>query len=192
MERVVSTVKVSWLREAQFAVSLSVRFEVLFSNVTVTLFLGIKIFKLVLSLECFEISQWETCSPALSSRNPLELLQNISGYSMWGRCCCVFASPSAENSWSEEGVGPLIVSLKCFCIAQQTVHRSERCLFQVMGAFQGCQSFEIDVFLMNLSSWQHLTMLQNSLQIKSLETCKWVAANLSKVVKDATFQYVSI
>lgn len=46
MERMVSTLKVSWLREAQFAVSLSVRFEVLLSNVTVTLFLGIKIFKL--------------------------------------------------------------------------------------------------------------------------------------------------
>lgn len=57
MERMVSTVKVSWLQEAQFAVSLIVRFEVLFSNVTVTLFLGIKIFKLVLSLESLEISQ---------------------------------------------------------------------------------------------------------------------------------------
>lgn len=57
MEGMVSTVKVSWLQEAQLAVSLIVRFEVLFSNVTVTLFLRIKIFKLVLSLECFEISQ---------------------------------------------------------------------------------------------------------------------------------------
>lgn len=163
MERMVSTLKVSWLREAQFAVSLSVRFEVLLSNVTVTLFLGIKIFKLVVSLECFEISQWETCSPTLSSRNPLELLQNISGYSLWGRCCCVFASPGAENSWSEEGVGSLIVSPKCFCIAQQTVHLSEGCLFQVMGTFQGCQSFEIDVFLMNLSSWQHLAQCSKTL-----------------------------
>lgn len=49
MERMVSTVKVSWLQEAQFGVSLIAWFEVLFSNVTVTLFLGIKIFKLVLS-----------------------------------------------------------------------------------------------------------------------------------------------
>lgn len=46
----VSTVKVSWLQGAQVAVSLIVRFEVLFSSVTVTSFLGIKIFKLVLSL----------------------------------------------------------------------------------------------------------------------------------------------
>lgn len=64
MERMVSTGKVSWLQESQFAVSLIVRFEVLFSNVTVTLFLRIKI-KLVLSLECFGISLGETCSPAL-------------------------------------------------------------------------------------------------------------------------------
>lgn len=64
MERMVSTGKVSWLQESQFAVSLIVRFEVLFSNVTVTLFLRIKI-KLVLSLECFGISLGETSSPAL-------------------------------------------------------------------------------------------------------------------------------
>lgn len=57
MERMVSTVRVFWLQEAQFGVSLIIRFEVLFSNVTVTSFLGIKIFKLVLSLECFEISR---------------------------------------------------------------------------------------------------------------------------------------
>lgn len=41
---------------AQFAVSLNVRLEFLFTNVTV-LFLVIKTFKLVLSLECFEILQ---------------------------------------------------------------------------------------------------------------------------------------
>lgn len=57
VERMVSTVTVSWLWGAQLAVSLIVRCEVLFSNVTVTLFLGIKIFKLVLSLGCFEITQ---------------------------------------------------------------------------------------------------------------------------------------
>lgn len=51
------TIKVSWLHEVQFAMSLNVRLEILFSNVTVTLFLGIKIFKLVLSVEYFEISQ---------------------------------------------------------------------------------------------------------------------------------------
>lgn len=119
MERIMSTVKVSWLQEAQFAVSLIVRFEVLFSNVTVTLFLRIKILKLVLSLECFEISQWETCSPALSSRNPVELLQNISGYSLQETHCPCFGSPGAENSWSEEGVRLLIINPKCSSIAWQ-------------------------------------------------------------------------
>lgn len=166
MERMVSTVKVSWLQEAQFAVSLIVRFEVLFSDVTVTLFLGIKI-KLVLSLECFGISQGETCSPALSSRNPVELLQNISGYSLWERCCClsVFVSPGDENSWSEEGVGPRIISptqVLLYCPAGR-VHSSDGGLFQVIGTFQVCQSFQIDVFLMNLCSWQHLTQCSKTL-----------------------------
>lgn len=72
--------KVSWLHEAQFSPSLNIRLEFLFNNVPVTLFLGIKIFKLVLSLECFEISQWETSPLLLSSRSLVELIQSVSRY----------------------------------------------------------------------------------------------------------------
>lgn len=199
MERMVSTVKVPWLQEAQFAVSLIVRFEVLFSDVTVTLFLGIKI-KLVLSLECFGISQGETCSPALSSRNPVELLQNISGYSLWERCCCLSVSLSAQvmkTAGAKKVLDPVLLVLhKCFCIAQQAEY-----IVQTVVCFKWSEHFKyVSHFRLMCFWWIYVlgSISHNAPKLFTnkrgwkLFTCKWVTINLPKVDRVATFQYISI
>lgn len=71
------------------------------------------------------------------------------------RVACVSTSPGAESSWSEEGVGPLIVSPECSGIAQQTEY-TVRGLFVSSDQNISRMSLEIDVFLMNLCSWLHL------------------------------------
>lgn len=89
---------------------------------------------------------------------------------------CVFASPGAENSWSEEGVGLLIISPKCFCIAQQAEYivqrlfvSSDQNVSSVLVISDWCVSDE----LMLLAA-SH-TILQNSLQVKEVGNCSLVS-----------------
>lgn len=161
MERMVSTVKVSWLQEAQFGVSLIARFEVLFSNVTVTLFLGIKIFKLVLSSGML----WDLTVRNLFTSTGIQLncCRTFLETTCKGDIPCVFASPGAEDSWGEEGLDRLLLVLSTFVLpSRQTTQfrglfvSSDQSISRMSVIWDWCVSDEL-LFL----AASH-TVLQNS------------------------------